>query len=129
MSKKCELSTLTKAAMNVASAIGEWLMKFGSTSVLVMLGVAAVAIPKAHAANIITFDNNATACGGATLCSFNGMLGYTGTLPFDYSTLSSWFQIELKQGKPPPAAPLVQLTKSGPLSPSAALGKAFAAGR
>src|SRR5215831_11486708 len=80
--------------MNVASAIGEWLMKFASTSVLVMLGVAAVAIPKAHAANIITFDNNATACGGATLCSFNGTLGYTGTLPFNLSTIGSWFQID-----------------------------------
>jgi hypothetical protein len=42
-------------------------MKFASGSVLMMLAVAAVAIPKAHAANIITFDNNATACGGATL--------------------------------------------------------------
>ncbi len=37
---------------------------------------------------------SATACGGATLCSFNGTLGYTGTLPFNLSTIGSWFQID-----------------------------------
>ena len=70
-------------------------MKFRSASVLTMLAVAAVAMPQAHAANIITFDNNATACGGATLCSTNGTTGYTGTLPFNLSTIGSWFQIDV----------------------------------
>jgi hypothetical protein len=69
-------------------------MKFASGSVLMMLAVAAVAIPKAHAANIITFDDNATACGGSVLCSTNGTTGYTGTLPFNLSTIGSWFQID-----------------------------------
>jgi hypothetical protein len=55
---------------------------------------AGLAMPQAHAANIITFDNNATGCGGSTLCSFNGTLGYTGTLPFNLSTIGSWFQID-----------------------------------
>jgi len=78
--------------MNVASAIGG-LMKFLSGSMLMMLAVAAVAIPKAHA-NVITFDDNATACGGSVLCSSNGTLGYTGTQPFNLSTIGSWFQID-----------------------------------
>ena len=50
--------------------------------------------PLAYAANIITFDNNASSCGGSTLCSTNGTLGYTGTNAFDLSTLDSWFQID-----------------------------------
>jgi PEP-CTERM motif len=66
----------------------------------------ALAIPQAHAANIIGFANNATACGGATLCSTDagplpaGTQGYfeTGpTLsnpPFNLSTINSWFQID-----------------------------------
>jgi uncharacterized membrane protein YphA (DoxX/SURF4 family) len=93
LSKKCELSALGQSCNGVALAIGAH-VKFASGSVLMMLAVAAVAIPKAHAANIITFDNIATACGGATLCSFNGTLGYTGTLPFNLSTIGSWFQID-----------------------------------
>src|SRR4051812_2687589 len=76
----------------------ERLMKFISGSVLKTLAAAAVAaeltMPLAHAANIITFDNNATACGGSTLCSTNGTTGYTGTLPFNLSTIGSWFQID-----------------------------------
>ena len=56
----------------------------------------------ANAANIITFDNNPTACGGSTLCSTNagplpvGTQGYvtTGSTPFNLSTLPLWFQID-----------------------------------
>jgi hypothetical protein len=92
LSKKCELSTLGLSCNDVALAIGAH-VKFASGPVLMMLAVAAVAIPKAHAVNIITFDNNATG-GGATLCSFSGTLGYTGTLPFNLSTIGSWFQID-----------------------------------
>lgn len=50
-------------------------------------------VPQAHAANIISFDDNATACGGAVLCSTNGTTGYSGTLPFDLTTFNNWFQI------------------------------------
>jgi hypothetical protein len=53
-------------------------------------------VPHAHAANIITFDNNATACGGAVMCSTNGTTGYlingTGTA-FNLSTIANWWQI------------------------------------
>jgi hypothetical protein len=62
----------------------------------ITLAAAALAIPQAHAANIITFDNNATACGGSVMCSTNGTTGYlidgTGQA-FKLSTITSWFQI------------------------------------
>lgn len=51
----------------------------------------------ASAANIITFDNNANACGGAVICSTNGTTGYLNNgmgQAFDLSTLSQWFQID-----------------------------------
>lgn len=56
-----------------------------------------IVIPEAHAANIVTFDDNANKCGGAVICSFNGTLGYlnNGTgAAFDLSTISQWFQID-----------------------------------
>ena len=58
------------------------------------LALSVAAISPARAANIITFDNNATACGGSTLCSTNGTTGYSGTLPFDITTINQWFQID-----------------------------------
>jgi hypothetical protein len=53
-----------------------------------------LAIPQAHAANIITFDDNATSCGGTVLCSTNGTTGYGGANPFNLSTILSWFQVD-----------------------------------
>jgi hypothetical protein len=50
--------------------------------------------PQGHAANIITFDDNANACGGSVMCSTNGTTGYSGTMAFNLSTLSQWFQID-----------------------------------
>ena len=82
------------------------LAKFLSSPVLLgalaMAAAMALAIPQAHAANIIGFANNATACGGSTLCSTNtgplpvGTQGYveTGSTPFNLSTINSWFQID-----------------------------------
>jgi PEP-CTERM motif-containing protein len=82
------------------------LVKFHSSPVLLgALAIAAatvLAIPQADAANIIGFANNATACGGSTLCSTNigplpiGTQGYveTGNTPFNLSTINSWFQID-----------------------------------
>jgi len=64
---------------------------------VVALGVG-LATPCARAANIITFDNNATACGGAVICSTNGTQGYLNNgsgQAFDLSTLPSWFQIDV----------------------------------
>jgi hypothetical protein len=63
------------------------------STVLAIAAMTALTIPQAHAANIISFDDNATACGGAVLCSTNGTTGYTGTMPFDFTTINSWFQI------------------------------------
>ena len=57
--------------------------------------LAAVSMPQARAANIITIADNPTSCGGATLCSFDGTLGYTSTQPFNLSTIGSWFQIDV----------------------------------
>jgi hypothetical protein len=51
------------------------------------------AAPQVQAANIISFDDNATGCGGTVLCSTNGTTGYSGTVPFDITTINSWFQI------------------------------------
>jgi len=69
---------------------------------LTIAAATALAIPQAHAANIIGFANNATACGGSTLCSTNagplptGTEGYveTGSRPFNLSTINQWFQID-----------------------------------
>jgi PEP-CTERM motif len=74
-----------------------------ATAVLTMLTV-----PQARAANIITFDDNATACGGAVLCSTNGTTGYNGTLPFNLSTITSWFQVDADPSLIPgqPAQPM-----------------------
>jgi hypothetical protein len=52
-------------------------------------------VPPSRAANIITFDENANACGGAVMCSTNGTTGYSGTMPFNLSTITSWFQIDV----------------------------------
>jgi hypothetical protein len=62
--------------------------------VLVLALTLGLIAPCARAANIITFDNNATSCGGSTLCSTNGTLGYSGTMAFKLSTIGSWFQID-----------------------------------
>ena len=54
-------------------------------------------VPQGHAANIITFDDNANACGGAVMCSTNGTTGYLNNgsgQAFNLSTLSQWFQID-----------------------------------
>jgi hypothetical protein len=64
---------------------------------MVLLMMAFVAAPSAVAGNIIGFANNATSCGGSTICSTNGTTGYliNGTgQAFDLSTISSWFQID-----------------------------------
>jgi hypothetical protein len=52
------------------------------------------AAPQVQADNIISFDDNATACGGAVLCSTNGTTGYSGTQPFNITTINSWFQVD-----------------------------------
>jgi hypothetical protein len=55
-----------------------------------------VAAP-ATAANILTFADNATSCGGSTICSTNGTTGYTllsSGQAFDLSTVQQWFQID-----------------------------------
>jgi hypothetical protein len=52
--------------------------------------------------NIIGFADNATACGGSTLCSTStgplatGTQGYveTGSTPFNLSTITQWFEID-----------------------------------
>jgi MYXO-CTERM domain-containing protein len=65
---------------------------------LVMAVATGLAIPSAHAANIIGFANNATGCGGSTVCSTgNGTTGYTLSstgVAFDLSTITQWFQID-----------------------------------
>jgi hypothetical protein len=64
---------------------------------VVVAAAAGFAISSADAANIITFDDNANACGGAVICSTNGTTGYlkNGTgQAFDLSTITSWFQID-----------------------------------
>jgi hypothetical protein len=78
-----------------------------SNPLLLLAGAAALcalelSCSPASAANIITFDNNATGCGGSVLCSTNsgplptGTQGYveTGTTPFNLSTITQWFQID-----------------------------------
>jgi hypothetical protein len=62
--------------------------------VIVMAVATGLAISPVRAANIISFDDNATACGGAVLCSTNGTTGYNGTLPFNITTINSWFQVD-----------------------------------
>lgn len=47
--------------------------------------------------NIITLLNNPTRCGGATICSYDGTVGYINDgsgQPFNLSTIRSWFQID-----------------------------------
>jgi hypothetical protein len=69
---------------------------------LAMAATGALTVPQAHAANIIGFADNATACGGSTLCSTStgslatGTQGYveTGSTPLDLSTITQWFQID-----------------------------------
>jgi len=59
------------------------------------LGLAALTAP-AEAGNIIRIDNAGT-CGGAVMCSTNGITGYlnNGTgQAFNLSTIASWFQID-----------------------------------
>ena len=62
---------------------------------IISLAVASlIPVRSAHAANILNFANNPTSCGGAVLCSTNGTTGYSGTLPFNISSASQWFQID-----------------------------------
>lgn len=67
-------------------------------SVVFLLGPSALAdtVPIGPAVadpNIITIADNPTSCGGSVLCSTDGTHGYNGTMAFDLSTISSWFQI------------------------------------
>jgi hypothetical protein len=62
--------------------------------VIAMAVATGLAISPVRAANIISFDDNATACGGAVLCSTNGTTGYNGTLPFNITTINAWFQVD-----------------------------------
>lgn len=55
--------------------------------------VTASAVPQAQAADIITFDENFQSC-ASVMCSTNGTTGYSGSVAFDLSTISSWFQID-----------------------------------
>jgi hypothetical protein len=62
-----------------------------------VVAVATAPIIQAQAANIITFDNNATACGGAVMCSTDGTTGYLingSGQAFNLSTIANWFQID-----------------------------------
>jgi hypothetical protein len=80
---------------------------FSGVVFAVALGMLVVNImSEARAANIIGIADNATSCGGATLCSTNGTLGYSGTLPFDLSTINQWFQIDPTIGSTTPFPPL-----------------------
>lgn len=87
-------------------AAGKFDSGFAGFAALVIAAVTALAIPNAQAANIIGFADNATSCGGATLCSTNGTLGYSGTKAFDLSTISQWFQIDPSIGGTTPFGPL-----------------------
>jgi hypothetical protein len=89
---------------------------FGAWRVLGVTAVAFLLVPYALAdgvpigpavpdPNIITIADNADSCGGATLCSFNGTLGYTGTHAFDLSTITSWFQIDTTGSSSLPGQP------------------------
>lgn len=60
--------------------------------------IALVAASASLGANIITFGGGPNKCGGAVICSSNGTLGYLNNgsgNPFDLTTISSWFQIDL----------------------------------
>jgi hypothetical protein len=61
---------------------------------LAFLWLSAVEIPQARAADIIVFVDASAPCGPLTLCSTNGTTGYTGTKPFDLTTIDQWFQID-----------------------------------
>ena len=80
-------------------------MSFSIFRILTVFVVVLFALPLISRAqdladpNIISFDDNATACGGAVLCATNGnattggTTGYNGTIPFSFSTINSWFQV------------------------------------
>ncbi|HEY2445348.1 MAG TPA: PEP-CTERM sorting domain-containing protein [Rhizomicrobium sp.] len=84
------ITVLKKFLDRTWTASGVRTFRLGVLAFGVMVGLA---VPQAQAANIITFDDNATACGGSVLCSTNGTTGYNGTQAFDLSTISQWFQI------------------------------------
>lgn len=78
----------------------------GLATLAIVVGTA-MAIPQAHAANIITFGDgglsgtfNVNECSGSQICSTgNGTFGYdnskaAGDAPFDLTTINSWFQID-----------------------------------
>jgi hypothetical protein len=73
-----------------------WAGTMGLGILAMVVGVG-LGIPYAHAANIITFGDNANSCGGAVMCSTNGTTGYliNGTgQAFNLTTIGSWFQID-----------------------------------
>jgi hypothetical protein len=72
-------------------------LSIAAHGVLGMVLLGALSTPQAHAANIITFGDNANACGSSVMCSTNGTTGYLNNgagEAFDLSTLKSWFQID-----------------------------------
>jgi hypothetical protein len=92
--------------------------KSGSLPILAGAAIAAAllasAIPQTRAANIISFGDTApTNCGtgGSTLCSTNGTIGYNGTMPFDLTTISQWFQ--LAGTTPLPGQTVAQTSNNG----------------
>ena len=72
-------------------------------AILLVATASITQVPPSHAANIIGFANNPTSCGGSTLSSVTtgpllvGTQGYatSGVIPFNLSTINSWFQIDL----------------------------------
>src|ERR1700731_4675924 len=75
-------------------------MKRSTHSIFGIFLLGVLCLPQVHAENIIGFANNATSCGGSTLCSTGGTTGYTGTIPFNLSTISQWFQIDTDGSSP-----------------------------
>ena len=75
-----------------------YLFRIAGFAVLAFLAMITAATSPAHAANIITFGDNAGSCDGSVICSTgNGTTGYLNNgsgVAFDLSTISSWFQID-----------------------------------
>ena len=74
--------------------------RVGILGAFAIAAAAVLAAPQAYAANIISFDDNATGCGGAVLCATDGNAttggthGYNGTNPFSFTTINAWFQVD-----------------------------------
>lgn len=90
-----------------------------------LLMAAFIDAPSAVASNIIGFADNATSCGGSTLCSTTagplaaGTQGYFETGPsstnpaFNLSTINSWFQIDTGSTSYLPGQPVEPLGGAG----------------